>query len=321
MLDSILVPLDGSALAECVLPHTVAFAGTSGAKVTLLRVVEQSKSPETVYSIDPLSWQISKTEASLNLEKVAADLNGAGLQTETVVLEGAAAERIVEHAQSNDINLIILSSHGQSGLSQWGISSSAQKIILSAPTSLLIVRANLPVTTTLSEPHYKQILVPLDSSWRAESVLPLILPLARNHRSKLHIVHVVDKPVMARRTPPTEQDLDLVRRITERNREEATRYLEQFQSRLPVEGIDSQTHLLIDDDPAAALHEFAERERIELVALSAHGYTGSNRWPYGSVVSNFIFYGKSPLLIVQDLPLTRDVPTQADQAVREHPGY
>jgi nucleotide-binding universal stress UspA family protein len=81
--------------------------------------------------------------------------------------------------------------------------------------------------------------------------------------------------------------------------------------------IDLKTHLLTSDNAAAALHELAEREHIDLVALSAHGYSGSNQWPYGGMVNNFILYSKVPLLIVQDLPAKEET-IQADVAVRDH---
>ena len=60
--------------------------------------------------------------------------------------------------------------------------------------------------------------------------------------------------------------------------------------------------MLTSDNAAAALHELADKEGIDMVALSAHGYSGNNQWPYGSMVNNFILYSKVPLLIVQDLP-------------------
>jgi nucleotide-binding universal stress UspA family protein len=69
-----------------------------------------------------------------------------------------------------------------------------------------------------------------------------------------------------------------------------------------LEGITVQTHLIASDNAAVTLHQLAEQENIDLVALSAHGYSGNHQWPYGSMVNNFILYGKVSLLIVQDLP-------------------
>jgi nucleotide-binding universal stress UspA family protein len=318
MFDSILVPLDGSLLAECVLPHTAAIARAFDAKAILLRVLDKNQGRESAQLFDLLNWQITKTEAKLYLEKVASRLKKSGLQTKEFVLEGLVAESIAEYAQSHRMKLIILSSHGHTGLSQWGISSITQKIIFSAPTSVLIIRAHQPELNELElkEKPYGQILVPLDGSWRAENVLPMVTMLARHHESKIHIVHVVKTPEMARHMPLVREDVELSNRIVARNREEAIRYLDQMRSHSPLAGIDVKTHLLTSDNAAAALHELVDREHIDMVALSAHGYSGNNQWPYGSMVNNFILYSKVPLLIVQDLPAKEET-VQVNMAVRE----
>jgi nucleotide-binding universal stress UspA family protein len=214
------------------------------------------------------------------------------------------------------MKLIILSSHGRSGYSQWGISSVTQKIIFSAPTSILIIRAQQPAPTETEKKRYDQIMVPLDGSRRAENVLPMVALFARFHQSRIHIVHVVKAPEMARQLPLTREDVDLSDRIVTRNREEAIRYLDLVRLHSPLDGIVVQTHLLTSDNAAAALHELADQEHIDLVALSAHGYSGYNQWPYGSMVNNFILYSKVPLLIVQDLPV-KDEPIVSDMTPRK----
>ena len=316
MFETILVPLDGSLLAECVLPHVVAIARAFNAKVILLRVLEKNRANGSAQLFDLLNWQIKKTEAKLYLEKISARLIKSQLRIDATVLEGLVAESITEFAQSQGVKLIILSSHGRSGVTQWGISSAAQKIILGAPTSVLIVRAHQPAVSELKEQPYRQILVPLDGSQRAENALPLITMLARFHKSRIHILHVVKSPEMARHMPPAQEDVDLSNRIVARNQEEAIRYLEQVKSRSHLDSIDVQTHLITSDNAAAALHGLVEQEHIDMVALNAHGYSGNNQWPYGSMVINFILYGKVPLLIVQDLPAKKE-PILVVTAARE----
>ncbi len=312
MFDPILVPLDGSLLAECVLPHVVAIGQAFNAKIMLLHVLDKNREGASAQLFDLLNWQINKTEANLYLGRIGDRLQKSGLQTEAIVLEGLVAESITEFAQSQEMKLVILSSHGHGGLRKWGISSVTHKIILSAPTSVLIVRA-----PQLKEQAYGRILVPLDGSWRAENILPMVTLLARFHKSQIQIVHVVKTPEMARHMPPVQEDIDLSNRIVARNREEALHYLDQVQLRSPLAGIDVQAHLIISDNATVALHELVDRERIDMVALSAHGYSGNNQWPYGSMVNNFILYGKVPLLIVQDLPVKEET-SQVDMTVREH---
>jgi nucleotide-binding universal stress UspA family protein len=126
----------------------------------------------------------------------------------------------------------------------------------------------------------------------------------------------VTTPEMARQLPPLQKDVDLSNRIVERNREESIRYLEQVRLSSPLNGIPVQTHLLTSDNAPAALHGLVEQENMDLVALSAHGYSGNNQWPYGSMVNNFILYSKVPLLIVQDLPI-KEEPVIVDRSTRE----
>jgi nucleotide-binding universal stress UspA family protein len=309
MFDHILIPLDGSQLAECVLPHVIAIARTFDTEITLLRMLEKKQAGTSAQLFDLLNWQINKTRAALYLEKTKAYFQESGLQARTIVLEGLEAEGITEFAQNQGMKLIILSSHGRNGLTQWGISNITQKIILSAPTSLLIVRAHQPgaYPGELAEtPVYRRILVPLDGSQRAENVLPIITQLAHFHQSQIHLVQVVQTPEMARQMPPAREDIDLSNRLVARNREEAGRYLEQVKLRSYLEGIAVQTHLMTSDNAAVALHQLAEQEQIDLVTLSAHGYSGMHQWPYGSMVNNFILYGKVSLLIVQDLPAKQE---------------
>jgi nucleotide-binding universal stress UspA family protein len=309
MFDLILVPLDGSQLAECVLAHVVAFARAFNAEVTLIRILEKNQAGASAQLFDLLNWQIQKTKASLYLEETRERFKESKIRLQKVILEGLVAEGINEYAQDQGMKLIILSSHGRHGMTQWGISSITQKIVLSAQTSVLIVRAqqqDIPEGGISSGQLYKRILVPLDGSQRAEHVLPIITQLALVHKPVVHLVHVVQTPEMARQMPPDRADVDLSNSIVTRNQEEGGRYLEQVKARSYLQGIAVETHLIMSDHTTAALYQMVEDEHIDLVTLSAHGYSGKLQWPYGSVVNNFILYGKVSLLIAQDLPIKQE---------------
>ena len=123
---------------------------------------------------------------------------------------------------------------------------------------------------------------------------------AEAYQAELLLVHVVSKPEMARHMPLSQEDAALANRFIERNQEEGSKYLEQTQAHLPA---NTQTRLLVSDNVAAALQSVSEQEQIDLLVLSAHGYSGEARWPYGSITNRFITNGTTPLLIVQDLQL------------------
>ena len=318
MFDHILVPLDGSPLAECVLPHVVAVARAFDSRITLLQVLERVRAPGPTRFVDPLGWYINEAESRAYLGAWTARLQEAGLRVENALLEGQAAERIIEFVRDADVGLIILSSHGRSGLSGWNVSSIVLKIILRAYVPVMIVRAYQPVVGDLTILRYKRLLVPLDCSQRAECVLPLATTLAHFHESELLAAHVVSRPQMVRRALSSQEDTELVNQLIERNRQAAARYLEHLQSRLDV---DVQTRLLVNDHVAAMLHDLVEQENVDLVAVSAHGYSGGTKWPYDSLVVNFIGYGTTPLLIVQDLSPEEVGHTMAEMCARERKGH
>ena len=319
ILDHILVPLDGSRLAECVLPHATALAQAFGARVTLLRVVAPASSTDQGQTIDPLRWHMRKTEAESYLDSVVTRLREAKLQVDKVTLEGEAANNVIAFAHEREVDLILLSSHGQSGLSKWNISSVVQKIILRAYMPVMIVRAYQTPSSDVMDLHYKRVLVPLDGSQRAECVLPLASHLVCFHDdAQLLLAHAVRKPEMPRHTPLAETETELVDRIIKYNRLEAEKYLADLKDRLEC---NVESHLLESVDTAAALHDLIQEKGVDLVALSAHGYTSTPRWPYGSMALNFIAYGTTPLLVMPDMSTEELEQTQAELAAKESKGH
>ena len=317
MFNRILLPLDRSALAECVLPHTIAIARAFDSHVTLLHVMDTPREARWRRAMDPLNWQIRKAEATAYLSEVELRLQAAGLLTETHILEGVAAEQIIAFADTHASQLIILSSHGQSGLSEWGASSVVQKIAQRARTSVMIVRAARPVVLDAPGLRYQRILVPLDGTQRAETILPAAATLARAHDAQIVLAHLVQQPAMPRRTPPSREDVELADQLVARNQAEATQYLDQLQSRLTGE---VEARVLVSDHLAATLHELVEQEKADLVLLSAHGMSSQIRGPYGDVTSNLIAYGTTPLVIMQEGPQTPTAPTPIEAANDESEG-
>jgi nucleotide-binding universal stress UspA family protein len=318
MLNEILVPLDGSSLAECVLPHVIALATPSSAVTVLLRVLGQERADSEASLADPVGWHLAEAEAQSYLQEIADRLKAAEVSAETVVLDGDPAERVLDLATERGSDLIVLSSHGQSGLSGWNVSSVVQKIILRARQSVMIVRAYHPGIERGGAAQYRRILVPLDGSQRAECVLPLAAAVAEANRGTMLLTHVVREPEMPRQTKPTEEDLQLAQRLVERNTAEAEAYLGRLQKRISA---DTQIRLLIGGDVASVLQDAAEDEDADLVILSAHGYSGTYRRTYGSIAASFIAYGTTPLVIVQDIEESERQPSQAELATKERKGH
>jgi len=318
MFDHLIVPLDGSSLAECVLPHAVALAQPFESRITLLRAVRGPAGDSASKATDPLGWQMRRAEARAYLDDVVARLQEIEVNADREMLEGEAAEQIVQFGRDEGADLIILSSHGRSGLSQWNVSSVVQKVILRAYMPVMIVRAYQPVTGDLGGLSYNRVLVPLDGSQRAEFILPLATTLAGYHQCPLLLAYVVSKPEVPRRAPLTEEEARLVEQLTESNRRKGEQYLEDLRVRLDIE---VETALEVSENAAESLHQLVEERDVDLVLLSAHGYSARKRWPYGGVALNFIAYGTTPLLILQDLPGEEMDVTEAEKVARETKGH
>lgn len=149
MYRRILVPLDGSSLAEAAIPHAVGVARCFGSSITLIQVV----SPITAATaIDPLT--ASGAEAELALESVEAGEDAAaeylagvarmpdfrGMQVQTEVVRGGAAPEIVRRAKAGDIDLIAMSTHGRTGLGRLVFGSVADEVLRDAGLPILLVR-------------------------------------------------------------------------------------------------------------------------------------------------------------------------------------
>jgi nucleotide-binding universal stress UspA family protein len=361
MFNRILVPLDGSTLAERAIPHAEQFARIFGSSIILLQVLDPASYHENIISVDPLSWQIRKAESDMYMQGIAAriredlqekpgdtqDTQGqAGVATKTKVeysiREGKTAENIVNFAHSENIDLLVICTHGSGGLSRWNISSVTQKAINLVYLPVLIVRAYHQPETVVNRIHYRRILLPIDSSRRAECSLSAGIALARgemalrlasgannysNRRAatvispaptKLILTAVIKPPELPIPEPYPIEIEQLSQQLMNISREAVSNYLIEMKERLPVE---CETRVLENISVSAAIQELANQEEdIDLVVLCAHGYTGQFAWPYGSIARNYIEHGTKPVLVIQDIPRSQVQLTAAELAAQKSGG-
>ncbi len=319
MIHHILVPLDGSELAECVLPHLVAIAPVTGARITLIHVLERTLSQNGNASlIDPLSWHMHKQESQSYLDRIAERLQDLNLQIEQVILEGNPAEVLIEFARNNAVDLFVLSTHGRTGLSEWNVSSVVQKILLRSYKSILLVRAYTGLQA--DEIRYKRLFLAIDGSARAEYILPYAMNLAQSHGSNVILGTVIQRPQAIQRFPLSEEDSAWIQQFAERNQQDASHYLEQMTTQFSLKGLSAAANITISDNALGSVYDMVEESKADLVMISAHGHSGERRWPYGSIAAGLIAYGRTPLMILQDLYENEIPQTHAERAVREGKG-
>jgi nucleotide-binding universal stress UspA family protein len=194
----------------------------------------------------------------------------------------------------------MLSSHGQSGLSPWNVNSVAQKIIHLAGKSFMLVRAYREDIDQPARANYRRIVVPLDGSKRAECVLPFAGRIAAAHEAEIVLVHALAPPDIMQRHTLTPEEQEAVAQLSRRNEIEAERYLSQVATQIEPKTV---TYPISGSNAGQALLEFVNTNDVDLVVMSAHGYSSETMRPYGSVVSSFIDYSNTALLLIQDLPV------------------
>ncbi len=338
MFTRILVPLDGSPLAEVAIPHAELFARIFGASIHFLRVLEPISYHENPAAVDPLRWQLHKAEADAYMQVIAnrvrenfgeqsnMDEDNKKSRVDYSVQEGKAAENIVDFAHAENIDLLVISTHGSGGLSRWNISSVTQKVINLIYLPVLIVRAYDRSIVDENKIRYRRILLPIDSSRRAECSLSAGIELTRGEmsawstpevagdKSTLFLAAVIRPPELPIPEPFPIEISQLTEKLLRLSHEAVERYLYEMKERLPVK---CDTCVVESTSVPSAIQDLAEQEDIDIVILCAHGYSGQVTWPYGTVTWNYIEQGTKPLLIIQDVPRSQVRPSAAELAAEK----
>jgi nucleotide-binding universal stress UspA family protein len=292
-----LVPLDGSHLAESVLPVAQQIAGRFQAQVTLLHILEQHP-PTTIHGEPHL---IGSTEAQTYLEEIAARLRSSGIAVEIHVHQERVdnvAHSIVRHAQEMNADLVIMCTHGRSGLRGLLFGSNAQQALQRGTQSILLL---FPKEDGSLPPFKLQrILVPLDGTPTHEPALPVAITIARAFDAELRLLLVIPTPA----TLTGEQAVSgmllptTMRAVLDLSQQGAADYLEQAVARCRAEGVIAHAEVLRGD----VVHEvlgFAERLNADLMVLASHGRTGLDAMLSGSVAPRISGRRVCPLLLVR----------------------
>ena len=292
----LLVPLDGSRLAEAALPAATMLAERLGARVTLLHVMERH-APATVHGERHLT-RAGEAEAYLN--GVASRFADAGVPVEGHVHpneEGDVAASVAEHAAELGADLVVLCTHGRGGPREWFFGSLAQQVVRRGIAPVLMVRPGPDGNAPRFAP--RAVFVALDGTAEGELALSAALALACALGAMVRLVVVVatlatvagDRAATARLSPAaTTAALDL-------EQEAAQGYLERLRTRLQAAGtpVDVQVGR---GDAVQVVTELATRAAGDLLAVATHGHAGFDALWSGSVGSKVVARFAGPLLLV-----------------------
>ncbi|AHI29947.1 universal stress protein [Marinobacter similis] len=321
MFQRIVVPLDGSCLAEWALPHALNLVNALGIQLVLIRVMQQSGNNHRQYPADPIACDAIQAESRAYLDSVASRLGALGVHPETRILEGEPVDQIINFVRQDGQTLLVMTSHGVGGISHYMLGSVAHKSILQAHVSFLLVRAFNDQCQVLQEYHYNRITVPLDGSSRSECVLPIVELLSRHNDSTVDLVSIAPSLVHHYQIDKHDPRLANVLELQTELKEKIDAYLENIGDRLKNESLHVQTQVRIADSPMSAIWEATRKGQSDLVVMAAHGRNCVNHWPLGALPLNALVYGETPLLVLQDLEPHEIEPTFAEKASTEAWGH
>lgn len=283
MFKKILVPLDGSDLAEGVLIYISELAAKFSSQVDLIGIfVETDRTLDRLYKA--------------YLDKVTVNLQGEGIKDRASLLYGSPAEEILDYAERSGIDLIAMTTYGRSGITRWLMGSVAEKVVKGAKSPVLLVRSKLAEEyAPLEKAMFKRILIPLDGSEFGEAALNHAEALAVEMKASVILLHVNPPPTTLMETAllgSTGKD------VLEELRTAGKDYLAGVGKRLKEKGIDTEQEVATGD-PAERILEYAKENDVSLIAMSTHGRTGLARWTLGSVADKVIHGAEAPVLLVR----------------------
>jgi nucleotide-binding universal stress UspA family protein len=289
MYSKILITLDGSKFAETVLPYARLLA-------------QELKIPVDLLCVDDPHETIACAPYMMNqyLATIGGSFGGsAGL----IVESGPAAATIVACAAAEPEMLIAMATHGYSGTKRWLLGSVAEKVLRSAPNHVLLVHPadGLPS----AEAKLTNVLVPLDGSEAAETVLPTVSELALRLTLRVELVRVTRRIYSA----PPEAILPVfganppdLNKLWKEAHDEANQYLIETADQLRRRGLPDVDSLVLEggaDGAAAAIGDLVKKTPETLVAICTLGESGIGNWPLGSVTERVVHHTSGPVLVLR----------------------
>jgi nucleotide-binding universal stress UspA family protein len=294
----ILVPLDGSDAAERAVPVAVELARRTDAALRLVHVhMPLAADPihvEGLPVIDEHMHSLRREHEQAYLDQARQRL-AAGVAGSAALLDGPVAATVAADAKASGARLIAMTSHGRGGLERAWLGSVADELARVSPVPLLLVR---PEPGSAPYP-FRRILVPLDGSALAESILVHAVALARLEADSEIILLDVVQPIASAVWIP---DVALaapvaVGDVTRRQEERAREYLAGLARRLEASAVRVRTRVQVASAIALAILDVARDEAVDIVALATHGRSGVRRLALGSVADKVVRGSRAPVLL------------------------
>jgi len=293
MYKQLLIPLDGSKNAENVLPYARLLAAKLNLPTELLSVVETpvSAAAERAFYFDEIIERAVEVSREY-LNRIAKSFDG--IRVTIAVEKGNPEEMIIERAEADENTLIAMATHGRSGIARWLLGSVAEKVVREAKNPLFLVRAKEEAKTQ-GQAALNPLIVPLDGSKVAESILPHVIELARGIKLKVVLLQAFTLKQIIYTYKDYIPDFDALERSSKSG---ASRYLQEKERQLKEAGLDVSS-IAAEGEAAETIIELAKGSPDSLIAMCTHGRSGIRRWMLGSTTEKVVRHADNPVLTVR----------------------
>jgi nucleotide-binding universal stress UspA family protein len=296
MYSRLLIPLDGSKLAEQALPYARCLAKALAVPVELLEAVDPESlqvlaNPQQGRYIDTLLADKRASSRSY-LKTIAASFQGA--RVTSAVENGKAEDLIIDKAAADKDALIVMATHGRSGMQRWLLGSVADKVLHGSTNDLLLIRATDQGKPD-GEASLKKVIVPLDGSPLAEKVLPHVVDLAQKMQLEVLLLRAYALPPAISPDEYGTYSDELINQLEAGAKD----YLAEKIGELQQKGVPNVSSVVELGYGAEEITMLARKTPDNFIAMSTHGRSGVTRWVLGSVTERVVRHSGDPVLIIR----------------------
>ena len=298
MYKVIMVPTDGSGFDREAIRVALRIAERSDAKVRLVRVLAIGSYFGMAAAADgtAIAAEVVNSErdrALSELYALAAECRSASKAEITVDLHaGPIGDVLQGYAQRHEVDLIVISTHGRSGIARLSLGSVTDSLIRHTTIPVLVVKAPTSYLNPQVNEAFERIVVPLDGSTLAEQILPRVLELAKLEEAEITLLNV-----LIPRSYSQKEIVDPTLPWWEKDIARAQSYLFRIAGRLRRNGVAVTTDIVIGENVASAIGDFASRQKADLIAIATHGRGGLARMIRGSVADAIMHSARMSMLV------------------------
>ncbi len=289
MYEKILVPLDGSKLAEASLPYAEVLARKIGSQITLISVLLfGSESDEDQYH----------HLHQFYIQEMAKTMKEKAIKVKSVIVTGDPAEQIVDYADRGKIDLIIMGTRGRSALKRWVLGSVADKVVSETSCPVALISSKDIVAGERGRKILRKALVILDGTAEGEVVIPYVEELASKLHMEVTLLQLVEQAYEYYEGARDFSHVPVSKEKMNSIKAKARRHLRKLANQLEGKGI-TMTAKVMTASSAETIIKVASKIDADLLAMATRGRPGISRWIFSSVRDEIVNIGNTLVLLVK----------------------